>query len=85
MIRDGTIPNTIVELKYKSVGKNEVQQIVRYVKWLNKIVPDELDRISIYLFAPSFNRSVDSYIPREFKTRIKLIPFDLRAKRLEDF
>jgi len=84
-IREGTIPNTIIELKYRDSGKAEVEQLVRYGKWLQKIVPDELDKISLYLYAPSFKRNSDSYIPREFKANIKLVSFEQKAKRLEDF
>lgn len=84
-IRDGTIPNTILELKYKTAGKNEVMQVVRYTRWLQKIVPDELDRISIYLYAPSFTRNIKDHIPREFRDQIGLVTFTQKSKRLEDF
>ena len=84
-IRDGTIPNTIIELKNRPAGKQEAIQILRYVRWLNKIVPDELHRISLYLYAPSFNRNFRTHIPREFSSHINLVPFKQKSRRLEDF
>lgn len=84
-IREGTIPNTIIELKHRSAGKNEAKQILRYVKWLKKIVPDELERISLYLYAPSFKRNFNDHIPREFSSFINLVPFKQQTGRLEDF
>lgn len=84
-IRDGTIPNTIIELKHKKAGKQDARQILRYVKWLKKIVPDELDSISLYLFAPSFTRNFNDHIPREFSSYITLVPFEQKTGRLEDF
>jgi len=84
-IRDGTIPNTIIELKYRSAGKKEAKQITRYVKWLKKIVPDEYKQISLYLYAPSFTRNFNDHIPREFSSFINLVPFKQKTGRLEDF
>lgn len=84
-IRNGTIPNTIIELKYRSAGKQEAKQILRYVRWLKKIVPDELERISLYLYAPSFKRNFNDHIPREYSSFINLVSFKEKTARLEDF
>jgi len=84
-IRDGTIPNIIIELKHKAAGKKEAIQVVRYVEWLNKIVPDAMDLISLYLYAPSFKRNIENHIPREFKPYINLVPFKQKTRRLGDF
>jgi RecB family endonuclease NucS len=84
-ISNGTIPNTIIELKHRRAGKKEALQVVRYVKWLEKIAPTDFERISINLFAPSFTRNIRDYIPREYSTHIKLVPFKQTASLLEDF
>ncbi|MHA1972457.1 MAG: hypothetical protein ACTSW1_05680 [Candidatus Hodarchaeales archaeon] len=84
-LANGTIPNTIIELKNKKAGKNEALQVVRYARWLEKIVPTLFDQISIYLYAPSFTGNISNYIPREYSTNINLIPFSSPFKRLEDF
>jgi RecB family endonuclease NucS len=84
-ISNGTIPNTIIELKHRRAGKNEALQVVRYVKWLEKIAPTDFERISINLFAPSFTRNIRDHIPREYSTHIKLVPFKQTASLLEDF
>lgn len=83
-IREGTIPNKIIELKNKTAGKNEAIQVVRYVQWLEKILPGEHHLIDISLYAPSFTRNINDYIPREHRNQIKLIPFDGRS-RLDNF
>jgi len=84
-IANGTIPNIIIELKNKRAGKSEALQVVRYVKWLEKIAPADFERISFNLFAPSFTRNIRDYIPREFSAHIKLVPFKQTASLLEDF
>jgi len=84
-IGDGTIPNTIIELKHRRAGKSEALQVVRYAIWLEKIAPDEFNEISINLFAPSFTRNITDHIPREYANHIKLIPFTRSLKRLKDF
>jgi hypothetical protein len=84
-IANGTLPNIIIELKQRRAGKNEAEQIVRYVKWLQKIAPKDLENIKFYLYAPSFTSNIRDYIPRDYRTHIKLIPFRQTKFRLEDF
>ena len=74
-IKNGTIPNKIIELKNRRAGKNEILQIVRYVKWIRKLLPDDFEKISFYLFAPDFTRNIGSYVPREIRDCIEIIPF----------
>jgi hypothetical protein len=74
-IREGTIPNIVIELKYKQAGRNEVNQVLRYHQWLHKIVPQDIDRIKFYLFAPTFKRGAHEFVPRELRSQIQLIPF----------
>jgi len=75
VLAEGTIPNTIIELKHRRAGKNEISQVVRYLKWLYKVAPMEAPRVSLYLFAPSFSRNISGYIPREYRSQISLVPF----------
>jgi len=75
-IREGTVPNAIIELKNRKAGKGEILQVVRYVRWLKKVIPKDFDDISFYLFAPDYTGTVWNYVPREFQKYISLISFD---------
>ena len=84
-IAGGTIPNTVIELKRKTAGKSEVDQVVRYLKWLRKIAPASEEDISCFLFAPSFTRSIQDYIPKEFRDHVELLRFkDVKQRKLEN-
>lgn len=78
-IRDGTLPNTVIELEWKRAGGHKLHKFVRYMKWLNLlserglIEPDDIDRMSFYLCAPSFRGNVWDGIPAEYRARIRLI------------
>jgi len=85
LIADGTIPNKIIELKLRTAGKNEAEQIVRYVRWLRKIVPKDWEEIEFYLYAPSFTRNIQDHLPHELRYKIKLVPFQRVTRRLDDF
>lgn len=74
-IRDGTIPNTVIELKKDRAGKSAAQQVVRYLKWLHKRLGDDADRIDVYVYAPSFTSTFDGYVPEEFGDQIERVTF----------
>ena len=74
-IKDGTIPNTVIEFEWKKADESKILKIVRYIKWLSKVIPNEYVNISFYFFAPSFKQNIKSYIPREYANQIKLIKF----------
>lgn len=75
-IAEGTVPNTILELKNEKAGKSEVAQIKRYADWLYRIVPPkEASRISFYLIAPSFTNNAKQAIPSKYRSQIELIEF----------
>lgn len=73
-ICEGTIPNTIIELKAKKAGKNECEQVQRYLRWLHKRLRGEAERIELYLLAPSFARTVS--VEPEFREQIHLVRFE---------
>lgn len=81
-IADGTIPNKVIELKNRQAGKGEIEQIIRYVKWLRKVIPSEATKISFYLLAPSFTRNILGYVPRELRNQISLVPFSRHQSTL---
>lgn len=74
MIRNGTIPNTIIELKTKRVGKAEVEQIVRYLKWIYLVTEEnEARQVKAYLCGMSFTSTAESFIPPEYEHQINLL------------
>lgn len=73
-IEEGTIPNTIIELKRERSGLNECRQVERYLQWLHKRLPEVASEIEFYLLAPSFKKT--AYIPKEYKDQTHLITFE---------
>ena len=72
-IKNGTIPNKLIDLDWKKANEDKILNIVRYVKWLKRVIPEEYSNISFYLFAPSFKQNIKRVIPKEFSNLIKLI------------
>lgn len=71
MIRDGTIPNTIIELKIRKAGKSAALQVKRYLMWLHDRLGEDADRIDVHVYAPGYTRTFDSYIPKEYRSQIE--------------
>jgi len=89
-IAEGTLPNVIIELKNKQAGKGEIEQVIRYAKWLHKLRERfniDTSNIEYYLFAPKFSKNIEKYIPNEFKERIKTVSFpsDKKQKKIDFF
>jgi len=74
-IKNGTIPNKVIELEWKKADEKRILKIVRYIKWLKKVIPDEYSNIRFYLFAPLFKQNIKRFIPREFNEQIKMIKY----------
>lgn len=72
IIRNGTIPNVLIELKKGRAGTNAIEQVERYLKWLYLVIGDQASRISIYLLAPSFACSRQS-LPRRYRQQVDLV------------
>lgn len=73
LVNDGTLPNVIIELKTKRVGKANVGQVCRYLRWLYRILDSSATNTKIYLYGPSFTRTAAKYIPAEYENQIKLV------------
>lgn len=74
-IRDGTIPNTIIELKIRKAGKSAALQVKRYLRWLHDRLGKEADQIDVHVFAPGFTSTFDGYIPDGFRGQISKSDF----------
>jgi hypothetical protein len=84
-IENGTIPNIIIELKNRRAGKAEAEQVVRYIRWIHKIAPNNLDDIEFHLYAPSFTGNIHEHIPRKYEKYVTLTTFNQTATSLQDF
>lgn len=73
-LRDGTIPNTVIELKNQPAGMPECRQIQRYARWLRRRLGSDSEAIAFYLVAPSFRRT--ARIDPEYVGQITLMDFD---------
>ena len=91
-IKDGTLPNVIIELKNKDVSFNEYKQVNRYLEWLERISDDEFEKIKAILIGPKISRNLNKRqlklkgIDTKYFEKIKLVKLDdLKESKLEDF
>lgn len=81
-IKDGTLPNIIIELKNKDVSYEEYKQVNRYLKWLEKVADDEFERIQAYLIGPKISENLNKPqlkrrgINTRYFEKIKLVELD---------
>lgn len=78
-IKDGTIPNVILELKKDRANFHAYNQMSRYLKWLQKITSqDEFDSIEAILVAPSFY-VLRQKVNTEFSDKIKMFSLNTQS------
>ncbi|WGI17947.1 hypothetical protein [Methanonatronarchaeum sp. AMET-Sl] len=70
-IRDGTIPNTVIELKNDKAGKQAAEQIKRYHKWLHKRLGNEANKIDIHILAKDYTKTFNNYLPPKTQKQIQ--------------
>lgn len=81
-IRNGTLPNRIIELKKEMGTVSAIQQVERYLRWIQKItLTDEFAKIDVFVFAPSFRSNALNY-KSEFAGKIALANFSGEIHRL---
>jgi hypothetical protein len=72
-IAEGSVPNTIIELKNERAGNVVSEQVVRYATWLRRRLRDQSARTRLYVLAPSFVRNWT--IPGAFRNQISNLSF----------
>lgn len=75
-IRDGTIPNTVIELKIDKAGKSAALQVKRYLQWLHERLGEEANEIEVFVYAPGYTRTFWNYIPDEYESQIAAVEFE---------
>ena len=76
-IKEGTIPNIVIELKKGKTNYNAYNQTVRYLKWLKMITTDEeFAQIKAFVIANSFSPIRRSKVDTCFEEKIKIFSID---------
>ncbi len=76
-IKEGTIPNIVIELKKGKTNYNAYNQTVRYLSWLEMITnEEEFDQIKAFVIANSFSPIKRSKIDTRFEDKIKIFSID---------
>jgi hypothetical protein len=72
-IKNGTIPNVIIELKRENANAKAYEQVTRYLKWIRMITSDEeFNQVSAYIIAPSFVRIKRGTVDLTFENKISM-------------
>lgn len=70
-IKNGTIPNVIIELKKDVGNKAAYEQVERYLKWVKNITtPEEYARVKAYIIAPRITRIRRTSVSAEYRDKI---------------
>ncbi len=84
-IRDGSIPNIVIELKNCRANYHAYNQVIRYLKWLKKICSDiEFNKIKAIIIAPDFYINTKKIDTAEFNSKINMYSLlEKKSSRLE--
>ena len=80
-IKNGTIPNVVIELKKDKKGANfhAYEQVTRYLKWLEAITDDdEFNKIQVFIIAPEIGKIKRSKVDTKYEHRIKMYSINKR-------
>lgn len=70
-IKNGTIPNVIIELKKDAGNKAAYEQVERCLKWVKNITtPEEYSRVKAYIIAPRISRIRATTVSGEYRDKI---------------
>lgn len=73
-IKDGTVPNIVIELKNGKANFYAYEQATRYLKWLNKITTsEEFDKIQAFIIADSFSKIRRTKVDTKYEDKIKIL------------
>lgn len=79
-IKNGTLPNVVIELKKEKANFNAYEQVTRYLKWLENITSKtEFRKINAYIIAPDFTAIKKSRVDLTYSSKIKM--YSINASR----
>ena len=72
-IKNGTVPNVVIELKKERATKPAYEQVTRYLKWLDAITDKEdFEKVSVYIIAPQIGRIRKSAVDLKYQNKIRM-------------
>ncbi len=72
-LKNGTIPNVVIELKKEKATKAAYEQVNRYLKWLQAVTTaEEFARISAYIIAPKIGKIRKNSVDVTYRQKIKM-------------
>lgn len=82
-IRDGTIPNIVIELKNGKASFSAYEQATKYLKWLEKITTlEEFNKIQAFVIADSFSKIRRVKVDTTYEDKIRM--FSLSTFKFEE-
>ena len=73
-IKDGTVPNIVIELKNGKANFYAYEQATRYLRWLEKITtPEEFRKIQAFVIADSFTKIKRAKVDTTYEDKIKIL------------
>lgn len=78
-IKNGTIPNIVIELKKDKATKAAYKQVTRYLKWLETITTKkEFDLVSVYIIAPQIGKIRKQSVDLIYSDKIRMYSIENR-------
>ena len=79
-IKNGTIPNVIIELKKDVGNKAAYEQVERYLKWVKNITTsEEYARVRAYIIAPRFTHIRTASVSAEYRDKILMYSISTKS------
>ena len=78
-IKNGTIPNVLIELKKDKATKAAYNQVSRYLRWLEAITTkEEFENVSVYIIAPKIGRIHRKSVDLKYEHKIEMFSIESR-------
>ena len=72
-LKNGTIPNVVIELKKEKATKAAYEQVTRYLRWLEAItVSEEFSNVNVYIIAPQIGKIRRNSVELRYEDKIKM-------------
>ncbi|MCR5193720.1 MAG: hypothetical protein K6D59_10485 [Bacteroidales bacterium] len=79
-IKNGTIPNVVIELKKEKATKAAYEQVNRYLRWLHAVtIEAEFAKVSVYIIAPQIGRIRRKSVDLTYEDKIKMYSIENEA------
>ena len=77
LIKDGTVPNIVIELKLGRSNFHAYRQATRYLRWLERISTyEEFSKVQAFVIANSFAKIRRNMVDTRYEDKIKILSLD---------